>query len=58
MLVLYTDYLTLNDFIAKVLLLSFLIFFSVTLFFSLLRIMGIITFDKNKIKTFLKGERK
>jgi putative peptidoglycan lipid II flippase len=58
MLVLYTDYLTLNDFIAKVLLLSFLIFFSATLFFSLLRIMGIISFDKNKIKTFLKGERK
>ena len=58
MLVLYTDYLTLNEFIAKVLLLSFLIFFSATLFFSLLRIMGIISFDKNKIKTFLKGERK
>ncbi|MDA9654895.1 polysaccharide biosynthesis C-terminal domain-containing protein, partial [Pelagibacteraceae bacterium] len=58
MLVLYTDYLTLNDFIIKVLLLSFLIFFSATLFFSLLRVMGIISFDKNKIKTFLKGERK
>ena len=57
MLILYTDYLTLKDLGAKVLVLSFLMIFSVILFFSFLKIMGLISINKNKIKKLLKGER-
>ena len=56
MLILYTEVLTLAGLGSKFIALTFLILVSIVLFLSLLKLMGVISFNKNKIKNFLKEE--
>ncbi len=56
MLVLYTEYLALKDLGSKIVVLTSLILLSITLFYFLLKIMGLINFNKNKIKNFFREE--